>query len=142
MPVLGPGVGSGCGSRLDGFNASAVTGPLPGSVEMESGRNNMRYCPTAIPDLSVVRRFHFWKFQESRTFEFRTDIFNAVNAEFVTGRQVTATFNNPTSMTLENPEYSGTAINAGRSTPANAGFGAATAANAQRTLQLEVRVGW
>jgi hypothetical protein len=141
-PVLGSGLGSGCGSRLDGFNASAVTGPLPGSVQMESGRNNMRYCPTAIPDLSIVRRFHFWKFQESKTLEFRTDIFNAVNAEFVTGRSTSATFNNPTSMTLENPEYSGTSINAGRSTPANAGFGAATAANAQRTLQLEVRIGW
>jgi hypothetical protein len=141
-PVLGSGLGSGCGSRLDGFNALAVTGPTSGSVQMESGRNYMRYCPTAIPDLSVVRRFHFWKFQESKTFEFRADIFNAVNAEFVTGRSTSATFNNPTSMTLENPEYSGTVINAGRSTPANAGFGAATAANAQRTLQLEVRIGW
>ena len=46
----------------------------------------MRYCPQIIPDASVVRRFHFWKFQESRTFEFRTDIFNAVNAEPITGR--------------------------------------------------------
>jgi hypothetical protein len=109
---------------------------------MESGRNSLRYCPTAIPDLSIVRRFHFWKFQEAKTFEFRTDIFNAVNAEYVTTRSNTATFNNPTSMTLENPEYTGSTINSGRSLPVNAGFGAATAANAQRTLQLEVRIGW
>jgi hypothetical protein len=109
---------------------------------MESGRNYMRGCPTAIPDLSVVRRFHFWKFQESKTFEFRTDIFNAVNAEFITGRVTSATFNNPTSMTLENPEYTGSTINSGRSQPQNAGFGAGNAANAQRTLQLEVRIGW
>jgi hypothetical protein len=102
----------------------------------------MRYCPQIIPDLSVARRFHFWKFQEARTFEFRGDVFNAVNAAPITGRSTTATFNNPTSMTLENPEYNGTTINAGRSTPANAGFGAATAANAQRTLQMEVRIGW
>jgi hypothetical protein len=142
-PVIAAGIGSGCtGNRLQGYNPSDVTGPSYGSVQLESGRNNMRYCPTAIPDLSVVRRFHFWKFKESKTFEFRTDIFNAVNAEYVTGRSNTATFNNPTSMTLANPEYTGTTINTGRSLPQNAGFGAATAANAQRTLQLEVRIGW
>jgi hypothetical protein len=45
-------------------------------------------------------------------------------------------------MTLENAEYTGASINSGRSLPVNAGFGAATAANAQRTLQLEVRIGW
>jgi hypothetical protein len=141
-PVIAPGLGSGCGSRLDGYNELALTGPNYGSVQLESGRNYLRYCPQAIPDVSVVRRFHFWKFKESKTFEFRTDVFNAVNAEYVTGRQNTATFNNPTSMTLTNAEYTGTTINSGRSTPANAGFGAANAATGQRTLQLEVRIGF
>ncbi len=140
--VLGPGLGNGCGSRLAGFNESAITGPTYGSVQMESGRNYLRYCTSAIPDLSVVRRFHFWKFKEAKTFEFRGDIFNAVNAEFVTGRQNGATFNNPTSMTLTNAEFTGTTINSGRSTPANAGFGAATAASTSRNIQLEVRIGW
>jgi len=140
--VLGNGLGSGCGTRLDGYNESAVTGPSYGSVQLESGRNYMRYCPQIIPDVSVVRRFHFWKFTEARTFEFRGDIFNAVNAEPVTGRQNTATFNNPTSMTLANPEFTGTTINSGRSTPANAGFGAGTAAATSRNIQMEVRIGW
>ena len=102
----------------------------------------MRYCPQIIPDVSVVRRFHFWKFKESKTFEFRTDIFNAVNAVPITGRSNTATFNNPTSMTLENPEYTNGVVNSGRSLPANAGFGAATAAATSRNILLEVRVGW
>jgi hypothetical protein len=141
-PIIGAGIGSGCGTRLAGFNESAVTGPNYGSVQLESGRNYMRYCPQIIPDVSVVRRFHFWKFKESKTFEFRTDIFNAVNAVPITTRSTTATFNNPTSMTLANAEYSGTAINTGRSLPANAGFGAATAAATTRNILLEVRVGW
>jgi hypothetical protein len=90
--------------------------------------------------VSFVRRFHFWKFKESKTFEFRSDIFNALNCAFITGRQTTATFNNPTSMTLENPEYTSGNISSGRSLPENAGFGAANAANASRNIQLEVRI--
>jgi hypothetical protein len=141
-PILANSLGSGCGSRLAGYNELAVTGPGYGSVQLESGRNPLRYCPQAIPDVSVVRRFHFWKFKESKTFEFRGDIFNAVNAEYITGRQNQAQFNNPTSMSLVNAEYTGTTINSGRSTPANAGFGAGNAANASRNIQMEVRIGW
>ncbi len=141
-PILGANLGSGCGTRLDGFNENAVTGPGYGSVQLESGRNYLRYCPQIIPDVSVVRRFHFWKFREAKTFEFRTDIFNAVNAEPITGRSTTATFNNPASMTLENPEYTNGVVNSGRSLPANAGFGAATTAATSRNIQLEVRIGW
>ncbi|MGO9256668.1 MAG: carboxypeptidase regulatory-like domain-containing protein [Bryobacteraceae bacterium] len=141
-PIIGQGIGNGCGTRLDGYNENAVTGPGYGSVQLESGRNYMRYCPQIIPDVSVVRRFHFWKFKESKTFEFRGDIFNAVNAEPITGRSNTATFNNPTSMTLANPEYTNGVVNSGRSLPANAGFGAATGAATSRNIFLEVRVGW
>jgi hypothetical protein len=141
-PILGNGLGNGCGTRLGGYNEAAVTGPGYGSVQLESGRNYMRYCPQIIPDVSVVRRFHFWKFTEARTFEFRADIFNAVNAEPITIRSNSATFNNPTSMTLANAEYTNGVVNSGRSLPANAGFGAATAAATARNIQLEVRIGW
>jgi hypothetical protein len=89
-----------------------------------------------------VRRLHFWKFKEARTFELRWDVFNAVNAAPITGVQTTATFNNPTSMTLANPEYTNGTVNSGRSLPANAGFGAATAAATARNMQLELRIGW
>jgi len=108
---------------------------------MESGQFYLRGCPTGIADMAIVRRFHFWKFKESKTFEFRADIFNALNSEFITGRQGTATFNNPTSMTLQNPEFaSDGSILSGKQLPQNAGFGAANAANGSRNIQLTVRI--
>jgi len=141
--VLGNSLGSGCntGNQFAQFNGSAVTGPTYGSVGMESGINYLRGCPTALTDMAIVRRFHFWKFKESKTFEFRADIFNALNGAFITGRQGTATFNNPTSMTLQNPEFdSAGAVLPGKSLPQNAGFGAANAATGARNLQLQVRI--
>jgi len=140
--VLGNGLGSGCsGNRFAEFTQAAVTGPAYGSTGMESGINYLRGCATPVADAAVVRRFHFWKFKESKTFEFRADIFNAPNAATINARQTTATFNNPTSMTLQNPEYSsGGTILSGKSLPQNAGFGAATGALTARNLQLELRI--
>ncbi len=47
----------------------------------------------------------------------------------INGRSTTATFNNPTSMTLQNNEYLGDGtLNPTRLQPKNAGFGAATGA--------------
>lgn len=140
--VLGNNLGSGCtGNQFSQFNAAAVTGPTYGSVGMESGINYLRGCPTAIADAAIVRRFHFWKFRESKTFEFRADIFNALNSAFITARQGTATFNNPTSMTLANPEFDASGnILPGKSLPQNAGFGAATGAVTARNIQLQVRI--
>jgi hypothetical protein len=141
--VIAANIGSGCStaSRFTQFNTSAVTGPTYGSTGMESGRNLLRGCPTAIVDNSLVRNFHFWKFEGARTFEFRFDVFNSLNAEFITGRNSTATFNNPTSMTLQNAQFNadGT-IATGKSLPMNAGFGAGNAANASRNVQFEVRL--
>jgi hypothetical protein len=140
--VLGNNLGSGCtGNQFNQFNTAAVTGPTYGSVGMESGINYLRGCPTALADAAIVRKFHFWKFRESKTFEFRADIFNALNSEFITARQGTATFNNPTSMTLQNPQFDASGnILPGKSLPQNAGFGAATGANGSRNIQLQVRI--
>lgn len=139
--VLGNNLGSGCSTRFGQFNAAAVTGPTFGSVMMESGRNYLRGCPTEDVDMSFVRKFHFWKFKESKTFEFRADVFNALNAVMISGRVTQAQFNNPTSMTLVNSEFNSSgAINAGRSLPVNAGFGAANAAQTMRNIQLELRL--
>jgi hypothetical protein len=145
--VLGSGVGSGCsGNPFSMINGSAVSGPTYGSTGTESPRLNMRACPTENVDTSVVRRFRFWKFQESRRFEFRADIFNTLNAvQFNSGADIstTATFNSPTGMALQNAEFNSSgAINAGKQLPKNAGFGAATAAAAMRSIQLEVRFGF
>ena len=143
MMVLGSNPGSGCSTNpFSEFNAASITGPTYGSVQMESPRNSMRGCPTDNVDTSVVRKFHFWKFKESKTFEFRADIFNTMNAVMISGRQSTATFNGPTSMTLANPEYTNGNISSGRSLPQNAGFGAANAAQTMRNIQLELRIGF
>jgi hypothetical protein len=143
MVILGTNPGSGCSpNQFSQFNASSITGPGYGSVQMESPRNSMRSCPTDDVDTSAVRKFHFWKFKESRTFQFRADIFNTMNAVMINGRQGQATFNNPTSMTLENPEYTNGNISSGRSLPQNAGFGAASGAQTMRNIQLELRVGF
>jgi hypothetical protein len=139
--VLGNNVGSGCsGKTFSQFNASAVTGPTYNSTGTESPRNAFRGCPIENVDTAIVRRFRFWKFQEARSFEFRADIFNTLNAVQLNARSSTATFNNPTNMVLQNSEYNadGT-IASGRQLPKNAGFGAATGAAAMRSIQLEVR---
>jgi len=143
MVVVGSGLGSGCSSsQFSQFNATAITGPTAGSVEMESARNILRGCPTDDVDTSAIRKFHFWKFKESKTFQFRADIFNTMNAVMISGRQSQAQFNNPTSMTLVNPEYTNGNISSGRSLPQNAGFGAANAAQTMRNIQLELRIGF
>jgi hypothetical protein len=140
--VLGNDLGSGCSDNPFGqFSASSVTGPTYGSVGLESGRNYLRGCAIRNVDTSVIRRFRFWKFQESRRFEFRADIFNALNTVVINGRSTTATFNNPTAMVLQNSQFtSDGSIASGRSLPKNAGFGAATGAAGMRSVQLEVRV--
>ena len=140
--ILGSGLGSGCSANQFGqFNASAVTGPSYGSVGMESGRNILRGCPNENVDLSIVRRIRFGKiFTETRRLEFRADIFNALNTVVINGRSTTATFNNPTSMTLQNNEYLGDGtLNPTRLQPKSAGFGAATGAQNMRSLQLQLR---
>jgi hypothetical protein len=77
---------------------------------------------------------------EIRRIEFRADIFNALNTVVINARSTTATFNNPTSMALQNSQYNADGSqNAARLLPKSAGFGAATGAQAMRNLQLEAR---
>ena len=143
-PILGSNLGSGCSDNQFGqFSAAAVTGPTYNSLGMESGRNILRGCPNRNVDTSVVRRLRFWKFTEARRFEFRADIFNTLNAAIINARNSTATFNNPTGMTLTNNQYNADgSIVSGKSLPKNAGFGAATGAQAMRSIQLELRIGF
>jgi hypothetical protein len=139
--VLPSNLGSGCSNnQFAQFTTAGVSGPTYNSIEMESGRNYLRGCPTEDVDVSFVRKFHFWKFKESKTFQFRADVFNALNAVMINARQGQAQFNNPTSMTLVNPEYTSGVINSGRSEPQNAGFGAASGAQTMRNIQLELRI--
>ncbi len=132
------GLGSGCSdNQYAQFNASAVRGPGYGSTMMESGRNYMRGCWDHTVDLSVMRAV---RFGGSRRLEVRLDVFNAFNTVIINGRNTTAQFNNPTSMTLVNNQFNADgSLNTARSKPNNAGFGAATSAQNLRNLQLQVR---
>jgi hypothetical protein len=136
--ILLDGLGSGCSSnQYAQFNASAVRGPGYGSVGLESGRNYLRGCWDKRVDLSIMREV---RFGGNRRFEFRAQVYNVFNAVVITGRNTTATFNNPTSMTLMNNQYNADgSLNQGRLQPKNAGFGAATAAYDLRFVELQAR---
>ena len=111
----------------------------------ESGRNCLHYCPTNNVDTSVVRRFRFWKFQESAPLRVSRGYLQYAEqgANQLGPISTTGTFNSPTGMALQNAEFSSSgAINSGRQLPKNAGFGAATGAAGMRSIQLEVRFGF
>jgi hypothetical protein len=130
-------LGSGCsGKRYSEFNTADITGPTYGSMGMESGRDILHNCPTREWDMNIVRRISI---KERLKLELRLDVFNAPNAVQISSISSTATFNNPTAMTLANNQYNGTTLNSSRLTPSTAGFGAATAAQAMRNIQLEAR---
>ena len=107
---------------------------------MDSPRNNMRACPTDNVDTSIIRRFRFWKFQESRRFEFRADLFNVLNIVQFNARSSSVTFNTPSAMAVQNSEYNADgSVASGCQLPKNTGFGAATGAAAMRSIQLQLR---
>jgi hypothetical protein len=87
-----------------------------------------------------VRRIRFVG-GEKYKFELRADVFNANNAVQINAVSTTATFNNPTSMTLTNNQYNADgSLNQNRLTPKTAGFGAATGALSMRYIQLQLRL--
>lgn len=131
--------GSGCSSsQYAQFNADAFAGPLPGSVSTESGRNYLVGCADQLLDLAIARNF---RLGGSRTAQFRVDLFNALDTVIYTGRQTTLQLNNPTSQTVVNNQYLANGeLNQARLQPRNAGFGAATAAAAMRSVQVQLRL--
>ena len=132
-------LGSGCSGNTYGeFNAADITGPGYGSVGMESGHNYLHYCPITQTDMSIVRRIRVFKNERYRL-ELRGDVWNLFNVAQINALQLQAQFNNPTSMTLANNQYTGSTLNTSRLTASSAGFGAATGALAMRNIQLELR---
>jgi hypothetical protein len=130
--------GSGCSDNQYGqFNTAAVTGPTYGSVGLESGRNIMRGCADKTVDLAIARNV---RLGGARQLQFRLDVFNAFNAVVINNRQTQIQYNSPTDLTVRNSQYlADGSLNPDRLTPRNAGFGAATNAQAMRNLQLQIR---
>ena len=136
--VINGNTGSGCsGDRFSQFSTAAFSGPLPGSVGLESGRNYMIGCPDKTTDLAISRVF---KLGGARTAQFRVEMFNAFNAVVYNARQTQLQLVSPTNQTIRNPQFlaDGT-VDPNRLKTTAAGFGAVTGAQPLRTIQAQLR---
>ena len=76
----------------------------------------------------------------TRNLEFRLDVFNVFNTVIITNRQNQVQYNSPTDLSLRNSQtLADGSIDPARIPPRNAGFGAATAAAALRSMQIQLR---
>ncbi len=131
--------GKGCGSDpLKQFNTAAFSGPQPGSDGLESGNSYLRGCFLSQLDTSVSRRI---RLPRGVAAELRLDVFNLFNQSGITNRNTTMTMANPaTASVITNLPFDSTgAVVASRSLPRGAGFGVATAYQAARTMQMQLR---
>ena len=132
-------IGSGCSSDpYQQFNASAFAGPTYGSIGDESGVNLLNGCWDKTTDLSIARNV---RIGGARQIQFRLDLFNAFNAVVFNARTTGIQYNTPADpTTIRNNQFNPDgSLNAARLTPANAGAGAATGAQAMRTIQMQLR---
>jgi len=130
--------GSGCSSDpLRQFTASAFGGPLPNSLGLESGADYVRGCFQSVFDMAIARTIRLHAQQQ---LQFRLDVFNTFNQAIVTNRNATVSLASPLDQTMTNLPFDANGnVVAARSLPKNAGFGVATAYQAPRTLQAQIR---
>ena len=137
---IGSNPGSGCGaSPYAQINASAFSGPTYNSTGNESGSAVFHYCFNNTFDMALQRSFKI--FSENRRLNIRLDAFNLFNKVVINAINSTMQLASPAApSTITNNQFtaSGT-LNTARLTPLNAGFGAATGAQAMRTLQVTLR---
>jgi len=137
---VGSNAGSGCGSsQYQQLNANAFSGPTYNSTGNESGSSLFNYCFNNTADLAVQRSFGVWG--EKRRVSFRLDAFNVFNIAVINAVNNTMQLASPAAAsTVTNNQFLSTgALNTGRITAQNAGFGAATGALPMRTLQAQIR---
>jgi hypothetical protein len=130
--------GRGCSdNQYAQFNVDAFAGPLPGSDGLESGRNYLTGCFDKTVDLAIQRNI---RIGGGRQVQLRADVFNAFNTVVFSGRQSALQLVSPTDPRVVNNQYNadGT-LNQNRLQPRNAGFGAVNAAQAMRSVQLQIR---
>lgn len=129
--------GSGCSSDpYKQFNTAAFSGPAVGSNGLESGADYLRGCFQSQLDLSLVRNV---RLGGSRNLQFRLDVFNAPNQSIITNRNTTMQLTSPTVGTQTNLPYDANGLIVTRSLPKNAGLGVATAYQAPRSMQAQIR---
>ncbi len=132
--------GSGCsGNAYQEFNTAAFVGPTYGSQGNESGSSLLHGCFDHTVNLSISRYFRLGS--EKRQLQIRADAYNIFNAVVINAVQSNLVLASPSSpSTILNNQYNADgSLNQARATAATAGFGAATAAQAMRSLQLQAR---
>ena len=81
--VINGDPGSGCSSnQYQQFNTSVFSGPLSGSVGLESGQNYMIGCADHRWDFAIARNI---RLGASRNIQLRVDLFNAFDEVIFTG---------------------------------------------------------
>jgi Carboxypeptidase regulatory-like domain/TonB-dependent Receptor Plug Domain len=115
------------------FDTSCFAPPQPGSTALESARFFARNPPINNLDLSLSKNFGIYR---GAKFEFRIDMFNALNHTQFTGVNATAEFVSLTNPTITNLPYDAD----GNLVRPNNGFGAINGVAPPRTLQLVTRV--
>jgi len=131
--------GSGCSSNpLKQFDTSAFKGPAAGSDGLESGSNYMRGCFVSSLDLAIARTIQLGG---NRALQIRLDVFNSFNQAAVTNRNTSMTLSSPADPTtiLNLPYNADGSVRPAFSLPRGAGFGVATAYQAPRTMQFQIR---
>ena len=130
--------GNGCsGDRFRQFSTSAFSGPLPGSLGLESGRNYMVGCPDKTTDLAIARMF---KLGGTRTAQIRLEMYNAFNVVVYNARQTQLQLVSPSNQTIRNSQFlADGSVDQTRFKTTSAGFGAVTGAQPLRTIQAQLR---
>ena len=114
------------------LNTACFAPPQPGSKGDESSRFFVRAPPQNNLDMSLSKTFAVYK---QTKFEFRVDMFNALNHTQFTGVNATANFVSLTDRTITNLPYDASGALARPN-----GFGSINGVAAPRTLQLVTRV--
>jgi hypothetical protein len=107
-------------------------------VGLESGASYLRGCFTSTLDLAIARNI---RVGGARTLQLRVDMFNAPNSATIANRNTTLNLTSPSDpVTAVNLPYDAAGnLIASRSLPRGAGFGVATAYQAPRSIQAQLR---
>jgi hypothetical protein len=119
----------------------SVAGPASNSLGLESSNNYLIGCANRIMDFAIARNI---RLPGNKQIQVRADVFNAFNTTIFTNRNTTINFANLASNQANqatNLVYDPNtgALLAGRDIPRTAGFGAVTASNNGRSVQLQIR---
>jgi hypothetical protein len=132
--------GAGCSSDpLRQFNTAAFSGPVPGSLGLESGNGYLHGCFISQLDLAIARSINLGV--RNSSVQIRLDVFNLFNQAAVTNRNTTlqmASPSAPSAITNLPVDASGNVIDS-RSRPRGAGFGVATNYQDPRSIQMQIR---